>query len=367
MMIASSHTLTVDLGTRSYPILIGSGLLPTLGHEMRQKLTGRRVAVITNDTVAPLYLEQTTRALEQSGFFVLPILVPDGEIHKNWTTLQLLFDALIANQFERTDILLALGGGVIGDMTGFAAATYLRGVPFVQVPTTLLAQVDASVGGKTGINHALGKNLIGAFYQPALVLIDVETLTTLPKRELLAGMAEVIKYGIIRDADFFALLEHRLDDILAVDTELLARLVRTCCAIKAEIVAADEREHGTRALLNLGHTFGHAIESLTGYDSWLHGEAVAVGMILATRVAVSLGMCRLEEALRIQGLLEACGLPTAAPAFPCSRYLEAMTHDKKVSGGIIRFVLPEGIGNAKVCGDVNDALIEAALTAGPFT
>ncbi|MBF0127087.1 MAG: 3-dehydroquinate synthase, partial [Magnetococcales bacterium] len=280
-MSDDGHVLALDLGARSYEIHIGSGLLSTIGARLRARVKGRRVAVVTNETVAPLYLAQTTHSLERSGFSVLPILLPDGEVHKNWSTLQTIFDALIAHQFERADTLLALGGGVVGDMTGFAAATFLRGVPFAQLPTTLLAQVDASVGGKTGINHPLGKNLIGAFHQPCLVLMDVETLRTLPERERLAGMAEVIKYGIIRDGDFFALLENRLEAILAMETAPITEVLRTCCAIKAEIVAADEREHGTRALLNLGHTFGHAIESLTGYGVWLHGEAVAVGMVVA--------------------------------------------------------------------------------------
>ncbi|MBF0294122.1 MAG: 3-dehydroquinate synthase [Magnetococcales bacterium] len=355
--------LELDLGPRSYALHIGSGLLAGLGERLRPKVKGGRVAVITNETVAPLYLEPVTCALRDSGFAVLPVILPDGESHKHWGTLQTIFDHLIEGRFERSDALLALGGGVIGDMTGFAAASYLRGVAFAQVPTTLLAQVDASVGGKTGINHRLGKNLIGAFHQPCLVLMDVETLRTLPERERLAGMAEVIKYGIIRDAGLFSLLEERLEAILALETATLTRVLRTCCAIKAEIVAADEREHGTRALLNLGHTFGHAIEALTGYDAWLHGEAVAAGMAVATRLAESLGLCDPADATRIRNLLTRAGLPVTIPARPVAEYLEAMSHDKKVASGKIRYVLPEGIGKASVQGEIPAAAVEAALAA----
>ncbi|MBF0212078.1 MAG: 3-dehydroquinate synthase [Magnetococcales bacterium] len=357
------HSLTVELGPRSYDILIGSGILAGLGSALQSRFRGRRIAVVSNETVAPLYLAQTRDALEGAGFRVTEIILPDGESHKNWITLQRIFDGLIENRFERGDALLALGGGVIGDMTGFAAACHQRGVPFVQVPTTLLAQVDASVGGKTGINHPLGKNLIGAFHQPCLVLMDVETLHTLPKRERLAGLAEVIKYGVIWDRELFTLLETRLEAILTGEATLMVELLTRCCAIKAEIVAQDEREHGTRALLNFGHTFGHAIESLTGYDRWLHGEAVAAGMVVAGDLAARLGLCPPEEAEQVRALIERAGLPTRLPAYPVEAYLEAMTHDKKVSAGKIRFVLPERLGRAVVRSDLPDTELQAALRA----
>ncbi|MBF0160809.1 MAG: 3-dehydroquinate synthase [Magnetococcales bacterium] len=349
-----SETLTVDLGSRSYPIVIGSRLLPQLGAYLQPLLPGRQVAIVSNTTVAPLYLEQVEEALQQQGFATLAILLPDGEAYKTWPHLQTLFDALIQNHFERSATLLALGGGVVGDMTGFAAATFLRGVNFVQIPTTLLAQVDASVGGKTGINHALGKNLIGAFYQPRQVLIDVQTLTTLPVRERLAGLAEVIKYGIIWDETFFQRLERDLDGLLLLQQELLIETIRTCCTIKAAVVAADERESegGHRALLNLGHTFGHAIETLSGYGQLLHGEAVAMGMVMAADLSHRLGLCGAEAVARIRQLLARCGLPLQAPAFPVDAYLEAMGRDKKVLDGALRLVLVQAIGQAVIRRDI---------------
>ncbi|MBF0339706.1 MAG: 3-dehydroquinate synthase [Magnetococcales bacterium] len=359
-----SHTLTVALGDRSYDILIGTGILPMLGAECRKRLKCQRIGVVSNETVAPLHLDRTRDSLEQAGFAVTPIILPDGESHKNWLTLQKIFDALIEHRFERGDLLLALGGGVIGDMTGFAAACYQRGVAFVQVPTTLLAQVDASVGGKTGINHPLGKNLIGAFHQPTLVLMDVATLETLPEREFRAGLAEVIKYGILWDREMFAQIETHLEAILARDPAWLIALLRRSCEIKAEIVAMDEREHGARALLNLGHTFGHAIESLTGYDTWLHGEAVAAGTVAACHLAERIGICSPQDSRRIQTLIKNSGLPTRLPDYPIDHYLAAMIHDKKVAQGKIRLVLPEGIGRSVVRGDVTQADLAAALTTG---
>ncbi|MBF0439871.1 MAG: 3-dehydroquinate synthase [Magnetococcales bacterium] len=359
-----SYTLTVELDSRSYEIIIGSGVLSKIGELLKTRFTGQRVAIITNETVAPLYLEQTSASLTQSGFQVVPLVLPDGEIHKTWTTVQRIFDHLIENRLERTDGLLALGGGVIGDMTGFAAATYLRGVPFAQIPTTLLAQVDASVGGKTGINHPLGKNLIGSFYQPCLVLMDVETLKTLPQRERLAGLAEIIKYGIIRNAKLFKMLENFLNDILELNPGRTAKVLLICCTIKAEIVTADEREQGVRALLNLGHTFGHAIESLTGYDTWLHGEAVAAGMVLAAELAANLKLCDREDTIRIRTLIQRAGLPVTIPQFPASAYLEAMTHDKKVADGKIRFVLPIRIGKAMIQNDVPKSILTKTLEEG---
>ncbi|MEO5346072.1 MAG: 3-dehydroquinate synthase [Magnetococcus sp. YQC-9] len=361
-MSAPTRTLTVDLGPRSYDILIGAGILSGLGATLRSRYRGARVAVVSNETVAPLYLETTRRSLEEAGYRVTGIVLPDGEAHKNWVTLQKIFDGLIENRFERGDALLALGGGVIGDMTGFAAACHLRGVPFVQVPTTLLSQVDASVGGKTGINHPLGKNLIGAFHQPRLVLMDIDTLSTLPKPEWLAGLAEVIKYGVLWDRELFETIETRLETILSGDIELLSEILYRSCAIKAEIVAGDEREQGRRALLNLGHTFGHAIEALTGFDQWLHGEAVAAGMVVAARLAVRIGLCPEEEGVRIAALIERVGLPVRLPSYPVEAYIEAMGHDKKVEAGRIRFVLPERIGRAVVWDPVIEPVdLEAAL------
>lgn len=355
-------TLDLELGPRSYQIRIGPELLTTTGAALLPLLPPPRpVAVVTNTTVAPLYLERVSRSLTNAGYRVTPVILPDGEVYKSWESLSRIFDALIAQRWERTSPLLALGGGVVGDITGYAAASLLRGVPYVQLPTTLLSQVDSSVGGKTGINHSLGKNLIGAFYQPRLVLIDTTTLATLPRRELLAGLAEVVKYGVIRDAELFALLERRLPALLNLEPQLVGEVIRTCCAIKAQVVAADEREAGQRALLNFGHTFGHAIESLAGYGNWLHGEAVAAGMVMAGALSVASGLCKKGEVHRLQTLLERAGLPVRAPRFPVSRYLEAMSRDKKVEGGKMRFVVMEGIGRASVRGDLHPEAVANAI------
>ncbi|MBF0153506.1 MAG: 3-dehydroquinate synthase [Magnetococcales bacterium] len=358
-----SFTLPLDLGPRSYDIVIGHGLLGKTGSLVKPLAPGRQVAVVTSTVIAPLYLEPVATALGEAGFTVLPIILPDGEEYKEWPTLQMVFDALIENRFERSTLLVALGGGVVGDMTGFAAATFMRGVPFVQIPTTVLAQVDASVGGKTGINHPLGKNLIGAFYQPRLVLIDTATLKSLPKREILAGLAEVIKYGMLRDADLFAQIEKVLDGLIDVDPDVVTPIIRSCCAIKADIVAADERESGRRALLNLGHTFGHAIETLTRYQTFLHGEAVAIGMVLAADLSVRCGLTSDATTTRVRTLLQRAGLPTRAPRFPVEQYLEAMARDKKVQDGRIRFVLVEKVGQAVVRDAVDPALVAATLSA----
>src|SRR5512139_1446607 len=282
------QTLTVNLGDRSYPIYIGSGLLDQ-ADLILPHLAQKRAAVVTNTTVAPLYLERLTSTLAAAGVAATSVVLPDGEACKNWETLNLIFDALLTQRAERKTTLIALGGGVIGDMTGFAAACYQRGMPFIQVPTTLLSLVDSSVGGKTAINHPLGKNMIGAFYQPKLVLADISTLDTLPDRELKAGLAEVIKYGLIRDPEFFVWLEENIERLLARDRDALAYAVHRSCANKAEVVAADERETGERALLNLGHTFGHAIETGLGYGEWLHGEAVAAGTLIAAELSCRLG------------------------------------------------------------------------------
>jgi len=355
------QTLTVDLGERSYPIHIGAKLLhqPAL---ILPHLAQKRVAIVTNTTVAPLYLQTLADGLALNEVDVVPIVLPDGEQYKTWETLNTIFDALLTHRCERKTTLIALGGGVIGDLTGFAAASYLRGVPFIQIPTTLLAQVDSSVGGKTGINHPLGKNMVGAFYQPQLVLADTDTLKTLPPRELSAGLAEVIKYGLIYDATFFDWLEANVEKLRALDAEAIAYAVRRSCEVKAEVVAKDERESGLRALLNLGHTFGHAIESGMGYGNWLHGEAVAAGTVLAADVSRRMGLMSEAEVERVRKLYRRAGLPDTAPDLGVEAYMQHMGLDKKVEGGRIRFVLLRGIGAAFVTAEVPQADLEAALT-----
>ena len=354
------QTLTVDLGDRSYPIHIGTGLLeqPQL---ILEHLPIKQAVIVTNTTVAPLYLDKFSAGLERNGVAVTPVILPDGEEFKNWETLNRIFDALLESRAERKTTLVALGGGVIGDLTGFAAACYQRGVPFIQVPTTLLSQVDSSVGGKTGINHPLGKNMIGAFYQPRVVLADTATLNTLPDRELSAGLAEVIKYGLIGDLPFFDWLEENMDRLLARDPEALAYAIRRSCENKAAVVAADEKEGGIRAYLNLGHTFGHAIEAGMGYGVWLHGEAVAGGTVLAADLSRRLGHLSDADVERIRALLRRARLPDAAPDLGVEAYLKAMEIDKKVEGGKIRFVLLRRIGEAFISSDVPTEQLAATL------
>ncbi len=354
------QTLTVSLGERSYPIHIGPGLIDR-ADLIVPHLAQKRAAIVTNTTVGPLYLERLTRTLTDAGVEVTPIVLPDGEAYKDWQTLNLIFDALLKSRAERKTTLIALGGGVIGDMTGFAAACYQRGVPFIQVPTTLLSQVDSSVGGKTGINHPLGKNMIGAFYQPKLVLADTDTLKTLPARELSAGLAEVIKYGLIRDTDFLAWLEAGMDKLRALDPAAISHAIYRSCEIKAQVVAEDEREGGIRAILNLGHTFGHAIETGMGYGNWLHGEAVAAGMVLAADASRRKGWLSEAEVERTRKLIRAAGLPDAAPDLGVDRYVEFMGHDKKVEAGKIRFVLLKKIGEAVITADLSAADLNATL------
>jgi 3-dehydroquinate synthase len=313
--------------------------------------------------VGALYLDALTAALGGAGVGVVPVMVPDGESYKNWETLNRVFDALLTNRCERRTTLIALGGGVVGDLTGFAAAVYLRGVPFIQVPTTLLAQVDSSVGGKTGINHPLGKNMIGAFYQPRLVLADIATLDTLPPRELGAGLAEVIKYGLILDSRFFEWLEANMARLVARDPAALAHAVRRSCELKAEVVAQDERESGLRALLNLGHTFGHAIEAGLSFGTWLHGEAVAAGTVQAARLSQRLGFLSEADVQRVVALLQQANLPTAAPDLGVDRYLELMGLDKKVEGGKLRLVLLRRIGEGYVSAEFPQADLRAVLAA----
>jgi 3-dehydroquinate synthase len=356
------QTLTVGLGERSYPIHIGGGLLGR-AELLQPALPRKRTAIVTNTTVAPLYLEKLQQTLQSIDVSSLPIVLPDGEEYKNQETLNSIYDALLANRCERSTPLIALGGGVIGDLTGYAAATYLRGVPFIQIPTTLLAQVDSSVGGKTGINHPLGKNMIGAFYQPQLVLADTDTLNTLPDNELAAGIAEVIKYGLIRDLPFFEWLEQNIDKLLVRDTEAMQYAIERSCRNKAEVVAADERESGERALLNLGHTFGHAIESGMGYGNWLHGEGVAAGTVMAADLSQRLGWINAQDVARVRRLFERANLPTVAPDLGAERYLELMELDKKVEGGKIRFVLLKAIGHAVLSSGVAGELLRETLQA----
>ena len=353
----------IDLGERSYPIVIGSGLLgSSLTYQDMPKAA--TALVVSNTTVAPLYAAQLIEALRQRYDKVLLATLPDGEVHKDWPTLQLIFDALLGNGCDRKTVLFALGGGVVGDMAGFAAASYMRGVPFVQVPTTLLAQVDSSVGGKTAINHPLGKNMIGAFYQPLLVVCDLDALATLPSRELSAGLAEIIKYGPIADMAFLEWIEGNLDDLLAREPAAMAHAIRRSCEIKAWVVSQDERESGLRAILNFGHTFGHAIESGLGYGEWLHGEGVGCGMVMAAHLSERLGLVDRFFVERLTRLVLRAGLPIRAPVLSASdnagRYLELMRIDKKSEAGEIRFVVIDGPGQAAVR-SAPDALVRHVI------
>lgn len=357
------QTVRIALGERGYDIHIGAELLarPEL---ITGVLPHPRVAVVSNATVAPLYLAPLCDALRSANIDVVPVVLPDGEAHKNWETLQLVFDALLANRCDRQTTVIALGGGVVGDIAGFAAATYQRGIPFVQLPTTLLAQVDSSVGGKTGINHPRGKNMVGAFHQPLAVIADTDTLGSLPDRELRAGIAEVIKHGAIRDAAFFAWLEANMDALLARDPAALLHAVRRSVEIKADVVALDERETGPRALLNFGHTFGHAIETGLGYGEWLHGEAVAAGMIMAADLSCRLGRLDSADRDRLHALVDRAGLPVASPpGLAPERIRELMGVDKKVKAGRIRLILLESLGAATIVADAPEDMIRGTLVA----
>ena len=361
------RTITVGLGKRSYPIYIGRGLIARTDL-LLPGLEQRKVAIVTNSTIAPLYLEALTSGLRGAAVEAVPIVIDDGEDHKNWQTLNSIFDLLLAHRCERKTTIIALGGGVVGDLAGFAAATYQRGVPFIQIPTTLLAQVDSSVGGKTAINHPRGKNLVGAFHQPRVVIADIATLDTLPERELSAGLAEVIKYGLIMDPSFFAWLEANMEKLRAHDADALSYAIAQSCENKARVVEADEREVGERALLNLGHTFGHAIEAGLGFGTWLHGEAVAAGTILAVRLSERMGLLNAAEVERVTRLMSRAGLPTEAPDLGETRYLELMGHDKKVEDGKLRLVLLKALGKAFVTsefrpGDLRQVLAGAAAHA----
>ncbi len=353
------ETVRVPTASHAYDILIAPQLLAE--RSAWQGLPQSRQAVIvSNPTVYELHGAALHRAISPQHALVSHLLLPDGEVHKDWASLNLIFDHLLANACDRKTVLYALGGGVVGDMTGFAAATYMRGVPFVQVPTTLLAQVDSSVGGKTAINHPLGKNMVGAFYQPERVLIDLDTLRTLPDRELKAGLAEVIKYGPIADMAFLGWLEQNMDALLARDAAALAHAVKRCCEIKAHVVGVDEREGGLRAILNFGHTFGHAIEAGMGYGAWLHGEAVGCGMVLAADLSASLGLIRADLAARLTRLIERAGLPTTAPNLPLAQWFHLMSVDKKAADGAIRFVLLDAPGSATMRSAPHE-LVEAVI------
>ena len=355
-------SLNVELGDRSYPIAIGRGLLDDSSLLNRHIGGSGKVAIVTNTTVAPLYLDKVAGPLRAAGREVVPIILRDGEEFKNWESLNEVFDALLANKCDRKTTLVALGGGVIGDMTGFAAATYMRGVPFVQIPTTLLAQVDSSVGGKTGINHPLGKNMIGAFYQPRAVIADTATLDTLPDRELSAGLAEVIKHGAILDAPFFDWIEANIEKLVARDHAALAHAIARSCEIKADVVARDEREGGLRAVLNFGHTFGHAIEAGLGYGAWLHGEAVGCGMVMAADLSRRLNLIDDAALERVRALVKAAGLPVVAPDLGIERWIELMEVDKKNEGGAIKFILLKPLGSPSITNAPRE-LLDATLKA----
>ncbi|MEY3486339.1 MAG: hypothetical protein RL075_344 [Pseudomonadota bacterium] len=364
-VLPPAQQVRIELADRTYDILIGSALL---GHaDSYDGLPRASTAlIVSNTTVAPLYASQLQAALSSRFAKVLLVSLPDGEAHKDWPTLQLIFDALLENNCDRKTVLFALGGGVVGDMAGFAAASYMRGVPFVQIPTTLLAQVDSSVGGKTAINHPLGKNMIGAFYQPQRVICDLDLLKTLPARELSAGLAEIIKYGPIADMDFLDWIEANIDALRGGDTAALAHAVQRSCEIKAAVVGQDEREAGLRAILNFGHTFGHAIESGMGYGAWLHGEGVGCGMVMAAELSQRLGLIDAAFVLRLRRLIARAGLPTVGPVLSASdnagRYLDLMRVDKKAEAGEIKFVVIDRPGSARVQG-APDALVRSVIDA----
>jgi len=354
---AGFHTLNVELGDRSYPITIGAGVLND-SSVLADRIKGKNVVIVTNTVVAPLYLSSLEKELRNLGKTCSAVILPDGEEYKHWASLMMIFDHLLEHKCDRKITLIALGGGVIGDMTGFAAATYMRGVPFIQIPTTLLSQVDSSVGGKTGINHPLGKNMIGAFYQPQSVIADTLTLNTLPDNELSAGLAEVIKHGAIIDLVFFEWLEANMAKLRARDAQALAYAVVRSCEIKADVVRQDEREGGLRAILNFGHTFGHAIESGLGYGKWLHGEAVGCGMVMAADMSCRLGYIDFVTKTRIKKLIEAAGLPVIAPDLGEQRWLELMEVDKKNEGGKIKFILLKPLGYSVITNVPEELLLQ---------
>ncbi len=355
--------LTIDLADRSYDILIGRNFLPRLGDHCSHLKSVHRALIVTNPVINQLYGKIVTEGLRSAGMNIECVEIPEGETHKTLQDAQIVYDHLIENQYDRNTLLVALGGGVIGDMAGFIAATFLRGVPFIQVPTTLLSQVDSSVGGKTAVNHPKGKNLIGAFYQPRLVAIDLDTLGSLPPEEFRAGMAEIIKYGIIEDPELFTFLEKNAEKILAQDTQCLASIIETSCAIKAKVVEQDERESNYRMILNFGHTLGHAVEALTHYARFKHGEAIAIGMVYAARLSAHLGKCSEAVVLRIKSLVERYGLPSQLPDFSAKEYIESMYRDKKAHDKNIRFILVKDIGSVEIVDRVAEADIQKVLAS----
>ncbi|MEW6995341.1 3-dehydroquinate synthase [Colwelliaceae bacterium MEBiC 14330] len=351
--------LNLELGIRSYPIYIDSGLL-NKADLLSSHIRGKRVCIVTNDLVAPLYLESLKSKL--ADFIIDEVILPDGEAEKSLANFDVIMSHMLKHEHGRDTTMIALGGGVIGDITGFAAACYQRGVDFIQIPTTLLSQVDSSVGGKTAVNHPLGKNMIGAFYQPKAVFIDIDSLDTLPIREFNAGMAEVIKYGILGDKDFFIWLEDNILAIKSGDKDVLAQMIERCCQCKADIVASDETEAGVRALLNLGHTFGHAIEAEQGYGKWLHGEAVATGMVLAGKLAVAMNLLEVSEYRRIESLITAFDLPIIAPDnMGFAEFIRHMRRDKKNIAGKLRFIVPTAIGKSEIRDDVSQEMLQEIL------
>ncbi|ADG82589.1 3-dehydroquinate synthase [Thermincola potens] len=357
----SLEEVRVELGENSYSIIIGNDILSGLGAALKELPIGEKIMVVTNPTVQELYGDITIRSLENAGFQVVMGIVPDGEQYKSMASAQALYDTAFAAGLDRKSAVLALGGGVIGDLAGFVAATYMRGVPFVQVPTTLLAQVDSSVGGKVAVNHPKGKNIIGSFYQPKLVYADINTLRTLDERQFRAGMAEVIKYGVIWDAGFFSYLEENLHKIKGMQNETLVKIVRRSCEIKAHVVEQDEKESGIRAILNYGHTFGHAIEALTNYSVFVHGEAVAIGMVTANRLAQRLGLLSQADLDRIGLLIAKTGLPVDCGNINKQAMLRKMYFDKKVQSGRIKYILPEKIGRVRITDAVDESDVLAVL------
>ncbi len=355
--------LRIDLADRSYDILIGRNLLPRVGDHLVNPKRTRRALVVTNPVVSQLYGKSLSKGLESAELAIECVEIPEGETHKTLQDAQTVYDHLIEKQYDRNTLLVALGGGVIGDLTGFIAATFLRGVPYIQVPTTLLSQVDSSVGGKTAVNHPKGKNLIGAFYQPQLVVIDLDSLHSLPPDEFRAGMAEIIKYGVIEDPKLFAFLEKNSEKILAQDTECLAHIIETSCAIKAKVVERDERESNYRMVLNFGHTIGHAIEALTDYSRFKHGEAIAIGMVYAAKLSCQLGQCSQEAVQRIESLVKQYGLPSQLPEFSVEEYIQTMYRDKKAHDKNIRFILVKDIGRVEIVDRVAEADIQKVLLA----
>jgi 3-dehydroquinate synthase len=355
------QTVRVALGERSYDIEIGAGIIDSIGAKLSSLGFSGRAGIVTNETVAPFYAGRVGKSLRDAGIEPIELIMPDGEEYKNLHTVSGIYDDLLKLRFDRKTPLVALGGGVIGDMTGFAADTYMRGIPFVQVPTTLLSQVDSSVGGKTGVNHPLGKNMVGAFYQPVHVCADIETLYTLPEEEFLSGMAEVVKYGVIYDGDFFSYLENNLDAVLAKSMDTMVAIVTKSCKIKAEVVGLDERETNLRAILNFGHTVGHAIEAITNYSGYRHGEAVSIGMAAASRLAARSGLCSPDVPVRVESLLRLLGLPVSAPGISAEAILSAMSLDKKVEKGRVKMVLPKRMGEVVVTADWKESDLVASI------